>query len=89
MIGQVKISSWVFHTARIHAIVWSSDSLYAASGSLDSNIYIYSVNKPMKKLAIKNAHLGGVTGVEWLEAGKIASVGADSCVKLWDVVLPA
>lgn len=63
--------------------------MFAATGSLDSNVYVYSVAKPMKKVAIKNAHLGGVTGVQWLDEGRVATAGADSCVKVYNVTLPA
>lgn len=63
--------------------------MYAASGSLDSNVYIWSVAKPMRKVAIKNAHLAGVTGVEWLSEKQIATAGADSCIKVYDITLPA
>ena len=44
----------------------------------------------MKKIAIKNAGLGGVNAVLWLEEdgkkGKLMSTGADACVRVWDVV---
>ena len=47
----------------------------------------------MKKIAILNAQIGGANAVLWLEAdksesaksGKLASTGADGCVRLWEV----
>ncbi|KAJ3017114.1 hypothetical protein HKX48_003710 [Thoreauomyces humboldtii] len=86
---EIKIHQWVFHTARVNALAWSSDSKYAVSGSLDTNVEIWSVDKPMKHVTIKNAHLEGVTGVGFIGSGatKIASSGADGFVKVWDVVL--
>ena len=89
MVSQAKINSWVFHSAKINCITWSADSMYAASGSLDSNVYVWSVAKPMRKLAIKNVHLGGVTGIEWVKDNEIATAGADSCIKLYAITLPA
>ena len=47
----------------------------------------------MKKIAIKNAGIGGVNVVLWLEEegkkGKLASTGADACVRVWDVAFHA
>lgn len=56
-------------------------------------MYIWSVAKPMKNIAIKNAGPGGVNSVLWLEengkGGKLASAGADGCVRLWVVTFNA
>ncbi|CAG8462330.1 3803_t:CDS:10 [Diversispora eburnea] len=76
-----EISRWVFHTARINSIAWSPDNLHAVSGSLDTNIYIWSVEKPMKNLAIK----AGVNGVNFLDNNTIVSVGQDACLKTWTI----
>ncbi|CAB5378304.1 unnamed protein product [Rhizophagus irregularis] len=82
---EVKISQWVFHTAKVNSIAWSPDGLHAASGSLDTNIYIWSVEKPMKNIAIKGAHQVSVTGVIFLDNDTISSVGQDACVKTWTI----
>jgi WD40 repeat protein len=50
---EVKIAKWVFHTARITCLAWSEDGKHAASGSLDTNVYVWSVDKPMRNIAIK------------------------------------
>lgn len=50
---EVKINQWAFHTGRINGISWSENGEFAASASLDTNIYIWSVEKPMKYIAIK------------------------------------
>ncbi|KAI8823957.1 WD40-repeat-containing domain protein [Fimicolochytrium jonesii] len=88
---QVKLHQWVFHSGRITSISWSSDSKHAVSGSLDTNVEVWSVDKPMKHIAIKNAHLEGVSGAVFVgetSGGKsrLATAGADGFVKLWDVV---
>ncbi|CAG8520722.1 11111_t:CDS:10 [Paraglomus occultum] len=83
--GSVKLSQWVFHTARINSIAWSSDGKHAVSGSLDTNIYIWSTEKPMKKIQIKGAHQVGVTGVIFMNDNTVASVGQDACVKIWNI----
>ncbi|KAG8782909.1 WD40 repeat-like protein [Ceratobasidium sp. 428] len=81
-------SRWVFHSARVYGLAWTSDGKHCASGSLDTNVYVYSVENPGRNLAIKNAHAGGVTGVAWVEPGVLASAGADGCVRTWSVTVP-
>ncbi|KAG9306599.1 hypothetical protein G9A89_004796 [Geosiphon pyriformis] len=84
--GEVKISTWVNHAARIYSFAWSHDGLHAASGSLDTNIYVWSVEKPTKNIAIKGAHQVAVTGVTFLNNNTISSVGQDATLKTWTVV---
>lgn len=81
----VKISHWCFHTAKVGSVAWSPDGKHAVSGSLDTNVYVWSVDKPMKNIAIKGAHQGEVTGVTWKGNSKVVSVGADACVKTWEI----
>jgi hypothetical protein len=42
---QVTIQHWVFHTSRIQSIAWTPSGKYAASASLDTNVYVWSVAK--------------------------------------------
>ena len=80
---------WSFHTARIHSLSWTADSQHCASGSLDTHVYVWSVPKPIKNIAIKNAVPGGVNTVFWLDGdgkkGKLICAGADACVRVLDV----
>lgn len=81
-------SRWSFHSARVNSLSWTADSKHCASGSLDTHVYVWSVAKPMKNIAIKNAVPGGVNSVLWSEGGKdgkLISAGADASVRLWDV----
>ncbi|KAF8155889.1 WD40-repeat-containing domain protein [Crassisporium funariophilum] len=81
-------SRWAFHSARINSLSWTSDSAHCASGSLDTHVYVWSVAKLTKNIAIKNAGPGGVNGVLWIDGGKdgrLVSAGADACVRVWDV----
>ena len=84
---EVRLTQWVFHTARINAIAWSPDGQHAASASLyvdadsDTHIYVWSVEPPLKHVSVKNAHAGGATGVVWLADGVLASAGADGAVR--------
>ncbi|KAK7462714.1 WD40 repeat-like protein [Stygiomarasmius scandens] len=87
-------SRWSFHSTRINSLAWTSESKHCASGSLDTHMYIWSVVKPLKNIALKNVGPGGVNGVLWADAaeggkGKLVSAGADGCVRVWEVVFHA
>ncbi|KAF8635414.1 hypothetical protein AX15_000408 [Amanita polypyramis BW_CC] len=81
---------WSFHSARINSFTWTGDSLHCASGSLDTHICIFSIAKPLKNIPIRNAGPGGINTVLWLgerigNTAKLASAGADGCVRMWEV----
>ncbi|KAI0356078.1 WD40 repeat-like protein [Trametes cingulata] len=82
-------SRWSFHSGRIHSLAWTADGKHCASGSLDTHVYVWSVEKPMKNVAIKNAGPGGVNAVFWLGEKELASAGADGCVRRWSVTFHA
>ncbi len=54
--ASIKLNQWVFHSARVNSIAFSPDGKHAVSGSLDTNVYVWSVEKPMRKVAIKSTH---------------------------------
>lgn len=84
----IETERWSAHSARIASIAWSPDGRFAVSGSLDTNVFVWSMEKPGKRVKAGNAHKDGVNGVVWLEGGsegKVASVGADAAVKVWKV----
>ncbi|KAF2711820.1 WD40 repeat-like protein [Pleomassaria siparia CBS 279.74] len=74
---------WSAHTARITCIAWDDSGELAASGSLDTNVMVWSVAEPGKRIKALNAHKDGVTGVVWEKAGKVISAGGDASVKVW------
>lgn len=78
---------WSAHTARVTCISWEETGAYAASGSLDSHIFVWCLEKRLQGQRIKapNAHLDGVTGITWIRGGRLASSGKDATVKLWEV----
>jgi WD40 repeat protein len=90
---EVITSRWSFHSARVNALSWTADSLHCASGALDTHIYVWSVQKPIKNIAIKNAVPGGVNAVLWLsdrdseskEGSRLAGSGVDAAIKVWQV----
>jgi WD40 repeat protein len=77
---------WGFHNARVNSVAWPPDSLLVASGSLDTSIIIWSVEKPAKHIIIKNAHAQSqVTRLAWLDNQTLVSVGQDCNTKLWTI----
>jgi len=88
-VGEYKLShnkEWGFHNARINTISWSPNSLFVASGSLDTNIIIWSVVVPNKHLIIKNAHpQSQITRLAWLDNNTLVSTGQDCNTKLWEI----
>ncbi|KAJ1017998.1 hypothetical protein NDA13_006606 [Ustilago tritici] len=81
----LKIAHWVFHSARINDIKFSPDGTHAVSASLDTHVYVWSVKKPAKNIAIKNAHANGVQAVAWVGDDTVASAGADAALRIWAV----
>ncbi|KAJ7204799.1 WD40 repeat-like protein [Mycena pura] len=97
--GDLITSRWSFHSARVNSLAWTADSKHCASGSLDTHVYVWSVDNPTRNIALKNAGPGGVNGVLWVGGGNmgtgkggrgnLVSAGADGCVRVWDVVFHA
>ncbi|OAQ82809.1 actin cortical patch component [Purpureocillium lilacinum] len=78
---------WSAHTARVTCIAWDDSGAYAASGSLDTNVFVWCLEKKNqgKRIKAANAHKDGVSGISWVEGGKVASAGGDATVKIWNV----
>lgn len=85
----LETKRWSAHTGRITSIAWSKDGEFAVSGSLDTNVFVWSLNMPGKRIKAGNAHKDGVNAVLWIdeEGGKrkVVSAGADAAVKVWQV----
>ncbi|KAL4801414.1 transcriptional regulator of RNA polII, SAGA, subunit-domain-containing protein [Aspergillus unguis] len=81
--GSVVTDRWTAHTARITSISWNDNGTHVVSGSLDTNIFVWSLSKPGDWLQVSNTHKEGVNGVAWIAGdSKIVSAGADAAVKL-------
>ncbi|KAF2819659.1 tricorn protease domain 2-containing protein [Ophiobolus disseminans] len=76
---------WSAHTARITCLAWDGSEKYAASGSLDTNVMVWSTEDPGKRIKALNAHKDGVSGVAWEKAVKVLSAGGDASIKVWTV----
>ncbi|XP_006819809.1 actin-interacting protein 1-like [Saccoglossus kowalevskii] len=85
---KVVHQGWSFHTARVNCLAWSPDSRHMASGSLDTNIIIWSMENPNKRIVIKGAHkMSQITSLAWLNDNTVVSTGQDSCIKQWTLTL--
>ena len=51
----IQTSRWAFHTSRINSISWHSSGQYIVAGSLDTNVIVYSVEKPVKNIKFLGA----------------------------------
>lgn len=86
------ITRWSSHTGRVTSIAWNAAGTHAVSGGLDTNLFLWSVAKPGRRVGVSAAHKEGVNGVVWIESGsgkgsgiKVVSVGGDAAVKVWGV----
>ncbi len=76
-----------FHTASITCLAWNPNSDHLASGGLDQYIFIWCLSKKTKRTKIERAHQGGVNNLVWTGPDALASVGQDSALKTWKIVL--
>ncbi|CDO96041.1 unnamed protein product [Kluyveromyces dobzhanskii CBS 2104] len=88
----VKTSRWSFHTSRVTSIDWrpsvngdDADEDHVVTASLDTNIFIYSVKRPMKVIKKLNAQKDGVSSALWEDDHTIVSSGVDAFIKRWKV----
>ncbi|KAK6505039.1 WD40 repeat-like protein [Arthrobotrys musiformis] len=86
--GNVESDQWTFHNGRVKSIAWNKAGTHIVSGSLDTNIIVYSAQNYSRNTQALGAHKEGCNGVEWIDDSRVVSVGADGCVKLWAVVTP-
>ncbi|KAI6784455.1 putative WD repeat-containing protein-like protein [Emericellopsis cladophorae] len=81
------VDRWSAHTSRVTCIDWDTSGAYAASGSLDTNVFVWCLEKKNhgKRIKAPNTHKDGVYGIRWVDSGKVASAGGDCTVKVWNV----
>ncbi|XP_051119234.1 actin-interacting protein 1-2 [Andrographis paniculata] len=83
---EVKLKNMLYHTARINCLAWSPDSSMVATGSLDTCVIAYRLDKPASsRVTIKGAHLGGVYGLGFTDETTMVSSGEDACIRVWKV----
>lgn len=82
---KVITDRWSAHTARITCLAWDETEKYTASGSLDTNVMVWSTEDPGKRIKALNAHKDGVSGIAWGKSTKVISAGGDASIKTWTV----
>ncbi|KAH6801788.1 transducin family protein / WD-40 repeat family protein [Perilla frutescens var. frutescens] len=83
---EVKVKNMLYHTARVNCLAWSPNCRMIATGSLDTCVIIYEVDKPASsRMTIKGAHLGGVYGLVFTDDHTVVSSGEDACIRIWKV----
>lgn len=75
---------WSAHTGKVTSIAWNPEGTGAVSGSLDTNLFVWSLKEPGKRVKETNAHKEGVNGVVW-QGDTVYSAGADATIKKWKV----
>jgi len=76
---------WCFHTQRITCLAWLSDTILASAGQ-DDQIYLWSLEKKMKRINYNYVHRGGVVGISFDPNRKVlVSAGKDGCICQWNV----
>lgn len=87
MTREVKLKNMLYHSARINCLAWSPNGQMVATGSLDTCVIIYDIDKPASnRITIKGAHLGGVYGLAFCDENSIVSSGEDACVRVWRLI---
>lgn len=76
---------WSSHTARVTGVAWNAAGTHAVSCGLDTNISLWSLKAPGKRVRVAGAHKEGVSGVVWVDERRVASMGADGAVRVWQV----
>ncbi|KAL0816584.1 hypothetical protein Bca101_073028 [Brassica carinata] len=80
---EMKLKNMLYHSARINCLAWSPNSSMVATGSLDTCVIVYEVDKPAStRMTIKGAHLGGVYGLGFADDTHVVSSGEDACIRV-------
>ncbi|KMU72872.1 WD domain, G-beta repeat containing protein [Coccidioides immitis RMSCC 3703] len=64
--GTVVTDRWTAHTGRVASLAWNSKGTQLVSGALDTNIFVWSLERPGDWLEAPNAHKEGVNAVAWI-----------------------
>ncbi|KAI8492780.1 WD repeat-containing protein 1 [Branchiostoma belcheri] len=82
-----NLDAWM-QNAKVTCLAWNPSSTHLASGSLDTNIIIWTLAKPFDRFELKGAHpMSQIVGVDWLSDNKLISVGIDNSIREWDIKL--
>jgi WD40 repeat protein len=85
--GQTKTNGAWGMGGRVDQLQFSPGGQYLCSAGLDSNFILWSIRNNARAFEQKNAHIGGVRGLEWVDDHTLLSTGADLLTKAWNVSL--
>jgi len=80
-----KVNGWVFHTSRVQSVAWAPDNVHLVTGSVDSAIIVWNVEKPDSRILQKLSHIGGVRAVAFQDNNTVLSAGEDCAMKSWTI----
>ncbi|KAA0200319.1 putative actin-interacting protein 1, partial [Fasciolopsis buskii] len=79
---------WQKHTARITALSWSPNGRCLATGSLDTAVIVWSLDKPKDAVVLRNAHpMSNSTALSWMNDQTLVSTGHDGSIRRWKVTV--
>jgi WD40 repeat protein len=85
--GQTKTNGAWGMGGRVDQLSFSPNGQYLCSGGLDSNFILWSIGKNVRAFEQKNAHIGGVRGVEFVDDNTLLTTGSDLLTKAWNLSL--
>merc|ERR1712232_1507173 len=79
---ECKHRRWKYHTAKVTSLAWSPDSARIVTSSLDTNLIVWNVATPTKRIVVKGAHpSANISSVQWPSENTFFSGGDDACVR--------
>ncbi|KAL0241718.1 hypothetical protein GEMRC1_006953 [Eukaryota sp. GEM-RC1] len=79
----IRNSQFVFHLGRVNCLDFSPCGKFIISGGLDSCVFKWSLESPMKRVKVEQVHKLGVTCVKHVGNDMIVSGGQDGFLRLF------
>jgi len=81
--GREKVSKDFGHSARVDKVRFSPDGAHLATASLDSSFILWNIDSNKRVAEVRNAHVGGVKDLVWVDGNNILTTGQDVLIKSW------
>ncbi|GMT36944.1 hypothetical protein PFISCL1PPCAC_28241 [Pristionchus fissidentatus] len=76
---------WTFHSGRVTCVAWAPGARYLATGSIDTNIIVWDLQKSGEHPIIFKGHFSCINQIAWLDGSNLISAGQDSVIKHWKI----
>lgn len=74
------------HHAKPVSMSWSPDCEHIATGGMDTNVFVWVVSDPDKRIKIQEPHrMHHVSGLAWIDDHTLVTTSYDACVKQWTI----